>query len=441
MKSLLVLSLSLTVALGKPLLHAEQSPVLTEGTLSHLLGDFVPAKGHVEVENPAPQPVRTPKEGQKPPTPEDQKLTENTVELEVQVKPEVQKKKELEAAEEEEKLVGGGIVELKLEVKPAAAGAEKEAGINVMEEEEAKIESEKEPFESEPDLKVEPEVKVDEASLREAGDVEMQEKLEAAAAEEDQHEDEAQSEEEDETDFKAGSESKVELETQEKEEDVFVSAQEKFDVHMNLDEGREQMETAEWHIDMERPPEGHPFVESQEDDDTLEDDDSVLFEEQEQENEELVMKVNDHLDVSEMEPETVLGEEPGVDQKFQQNVENSPDKEEPLVVQEPRRGDLEEEEEAEESARTNTQTERRFCAGVVVDSKCYEFFRGPEVYKDAEYFCQEHFSGGHLASITSPSVHREVLKLILEQNGSYTRVWVGGYRLDRNHFIWMDESI
>ncbi|RVE70280.1 hypothetical protein OJAV_G00062280 [Oryzias javanicus] len=82
-------------------------------------------------------------------------------------------------------------------------------------------------------------------------------------------------------------------------------------------------------------------------------------------------------------------------------------------------------------------TERRLCAGVVLDSKCSEFFRGPEVYKDAE----EHFSGGHLASITSPSVHLEVLKLILEQNGPYTRVWVGGYRLDRNHFIWMDESI
>ncbi|XP_024118451.2 collectin-11 [Oryzias melastigma] len=137
-----------------------------------------------------------------------------------------------------------------------------------------------------------------------------------------------------------------------------------------------------------------------------------------------------------MEPETVLEEEPDVHQMFQQNSETLPDKVEPLVVQEPRGVDLEEEEEPEK----NPQTERRFCAGVVLDSKCYQFFRGPEIYKDAEYFCQGNFPGGHLASISSPSIHREVLKLILDQNGSYTRVWIGGYRLDRNHFIWMDES-
>ncbi|KAF6717057.1 hypothetical protein FQA47_000133 [Oryzias melastigma] len=349
MKSLLVLSLSLTVALGKPLLHAEQSPALTQGNLSPLLGDFVPAQGHVEVENPAPQPVLTPKEGQKPPAPEDQKLTENMVELEVKVKPEVQKTKELEAAEEEEeKLVGGQIVELKLQVKPAAEGAEKEAELNVMKEEEDKIQPEKEPVESEPDLKVESEVKVDEASLSEPEDVE------AAAAEEDQHEAQAQSEDEDDTDFKVESETKVELETQEKEEEQSESAQEKFDVQMNLDEGREQMETTEWHIDMERPPEvlGHPFVESPEDDDTPEDedDDSVLFGDQEQEDEEL----NNHLDASEMEPETVLEEEPDVHQMFQQNSETLPDKVEPLVVQEPRGVDLEEEEEPEKNPQTES---------------------------------------------------------------------------------------
>ncbi|XP_036065525.1 histone-lysine N-methyltransferase SETD1B isoform X2 [Oryzias melastigma] len=339
MKSLLVLSLSLTVALGKPLLHAEQSPALTQGNLSPLLGDFVPAQGHVEVENPAPQPALTPKEGQKPPAPEDQKLTENMVELEVKVKPEVQKTKELEAAEEEEeKLVGGGIVELKLEVKPAAEGAEKEAELNVMKEEEDKTEPEKEPVESEPGLKEESEVKVDEAT----------------AAEEDQHEAQAQSEDEDDTDFKVESETKVELETQEKEEEQFESAQEKFDVQMNLDEGREQMETTEWHIDMERPPEelGHPLVESPEDDDSLEDedDDSVLFGDQEQEDEEL----NNHLDASEMEPETAVEEEPDVHQMFQQNSEPLPDKDEPLVVQEPRGMDLEEEEEPEKNPQTES---------------------------------------------------------------------------------------
>uniref|UniRef100_A0A3P9KLW3 C-type lectin domain-containing protein n=1 Tax=Oryzias latipes TaxID=8090 RepID=A0A3P9KLW3_ORYLA len=75
-------------------------------------------------------------------------------------------------------------------------------------------------------------------------------------------------------------------------------------------------------------------------------------------------------------------------------------------------------------------TERRFCAGVAPDSKCYQFFKGPKTFKDAEYFCRQHFSEGHLASITSQFINQEVSKLILEQNGSYARVWVGGYRLD-----------
>lgn len=317
----------------------KQSPVVTEGNLSPLLGDSVPAQGHVEVENHAPPPVLTPKKEQKPPSPQDQKLSENMVELEVKVKPEIQKKKEPKSAEEEEagkepkEKLEGGIVELKLEVKPEAKGAEKleiQAGTLVMKEEEAEIESAKEPeVESEPDLKVDLEVKIDEASLIEPEDAVMEEKSEAAATEEDQQEAETQSEDEDDTDFKVESETKVELESQEKEEpeEELTSAQERFEVNMNLDKGSELMETAERHIDMERPQEalGHPFMESPEDDDRLEDedDDTVPFEDQE--DEELLMKKSNHLDerrVLEMEPEAVLGEKLDVHQQvpFPENV-------------------------------------------------------------------------------------------------------------------------
>lgn len=45
-----------------------------------------------------------------------------------------------------------------------------------------------------------------------------------------------------------------------------------------------------------------------------------------------------------------------------------------------------------------------------------------------QFFCQEHFPGGHLASITSLFIHRELMDLILKQNGRYTRTWVGGLR-------------
>ncbi|KAI4806070.1 hypothetical protein KUCAC02_010658 [Chaenocephalus aceratus] len=65
--------------------------------------------------------------------------------------------------------------------------------------------------------------------------------------------------------------------------------------------------------------------------------------------------------------------------------------------------------------------------GVMIEGKCYQFFKEPKKAADAEFFCQDHFSGGHLASISSPHVHREVMNLI-RQNGGLTRTWVGGLR-------------
>lgn len=45
-----------------------------------------------------------------------------------------------------------------------------------------------------------------------------------------------------------------------------------------------------------------------------------------------------------------------------------------------------------------------------------------------QFFCQEHFAGGHLASITSQYIHRKVMSMMLQQNGAYTRTWIGGLR-------------
>ncbi|XP_033984810.1 uncharacterized protein LOC117481284 [Trematomus bernacchii] len=78
--------------------------------------------------------------------------------------------------------------------------------------------------------------------------------------------------------------------------------------------------------------------------------------------------------------------------------------------------------------------------GVMIEGKCHQFFKEPKKAADAEFFCQDHFSGGHLASIPSPHVHREVMNLI-RQNGGLTRTWVGGLRyLETGRFIWLDGS-
>ncbi|XP_074515017.1 uncharacterized protein LOC141782493 isoform X2 [Sebastes fasciatus] len=81
------------------------------------------------------------------------------------------------------------------------------------------------------------------------------------------------------------------------------------------------------------------------------------------------------------------------------------------------------------------------CPGVILEEKCYQFFKEPKRAADAEFFCQEHFAGGHLASITSQHIHREVMNMMLRQNGAYTRTWIGGLRfLETGRFLWLDGS-
>ncbi|KAM7380353.1 hypothetical protein PAMP_003656 [Pampus punctatissimus] len=67
-----------------------------------------------------------------------------------------------------------------------------------------------------------------------------------------------------------------------------------------------------------------------------------------------------------------------------------------------------------------------YCPGVVLGRRCYQFFRSPKNATNAEFYCQTHFPGGHLASITSQYNHRELMNMILQELGVYTRTWVGG---------------
>lgn len=84
--------------------------------------------------------------------------------------------------------------------------------------------------------------------------------------------------------------------------------------------------------------------------------------------------------------------------------------------------------------------ERRSCPGVVLGWKCFQFFQSPKTAADAEFYCQENFPDGHLASITSPVNHNEIMNL-MRQNGGTRRTWVGGLRfLDTGRFIWLDGS-
>lgn len=43
-----------------------------------------------------------------------------------------------------------------------------------------------------------------------------------------------------------------------------------------------------------------------------------------------------------------------------------------------------------------------------------------------QFYCQANFPRGHLASITSQTIHRQVMDLMLQQNWEYTYSWVWG---------------
>ncbi|XP_030614070.1 eosinophil granule major basic protein 1-like [Archocentrus centrarchus] len=159
----------------------------------------------------------------------------------------------------------------------------------------------------------------------------------------------------------------------------------------------------------------------------------------------VVSEVRVELD-QQMEPEPeekhMLDEE-----NFQEHVRLVADPEEEESFMRKRDNVVDEEplmqlyEEPETEGQAVLDEEQRSCPGVVLEGKCYEFFNEPMRAADAEFFCQEKFPGGHLASITSQYIHSELMKLILKKNGTHTRTWVGGLRfLETGRFIWVDGS-
>ncbi|XP_076016605.1 uncharacterized protein LOC143008643 [Genypterus blacodes] len=83
----------------------------------------------------------------------------------------------------------------------------------------------------------------------------------------------------------------------------------------------------------------------------------------------------------------------------------------------------------------------RSSIAVVFEGRFYQYFTQPRTASEAEFFCQRRFPGGHLASITTQEVHRQLMNLMLLTNEAYTRAWVGGLRyLNTGRFIWLDGS-
>ncbi|KAF4108886.1 hypothetical protein G5714_009959 [Onychostoma macrolepis] len=78
------------------------------------------------------------------------------------------------------------------------------------------------------------------------------------------------------------------------------------------------------------------------------------------------------------------------------------------------------------------------CGGVVLQGKCYQFFRKNLNAHQAESHCQSICHNGHLASVASSYIRGEIGKL-MDRNGGRTRAWLGGRRILRTKkFRWLD---
>ncbi|XP_070694542.1 uncharacterized protein [Pempheris klunzingeri] len=243
-----------------------------------------------------------------------------------------------------------------------------------------------------------------------------------------------------------------------------------FHVQMDLEEETETgQELEERHIDMERKHEmvAEPVMELEPLDD---DDDDDMFREVVSNTEQGLMRKRDHV----LDEEPIMQLEPEVREEHQMppSEEYFPNEEARMRIRMERRKQKQRlnylmmEEPGsefvwgEESSsvmdgpvfvRQEVQTPvegegspatwQSYRSCVTHEGKCYQFFKGPKSAPEAEFFCQEHFSGGHLASITSPNIHRELMNMMLAQNGAYTRSWIGGLRyLETGRFIWLDGS-
>ncbi|XP_034742189.1 titin isoform X2 [Etheostoma cragini] len=559
MKTLALLSLSVAVALGMPPFApgVAQNPVLTKEDQSPLLGDFVPAQGHVVVEDPAPQ-FRLGSEKQlEKLAPVSLDMEQSMVESEIKVKPQVGEKKEKTEAKKETD------VKVEQELKPepevkvdleADVAPEENLNPQVMAElkidEKPKVEMEPE-LKDDPDFKVESEVKVepdvqefqvqmnleaetktgweieerhidmegkyemvgkpimeleplddddddnmsvDELSNTELSKVEKsfraafqnqdlvdqplpeQEKgliqersyvldeepiteLETSQDKVDQDVNEMEPEFKDDPDFKVESEVKLEPDVQEE-----------FQVQMNLKAETETDETKERHIDIEGNHEmvGKPIMELE----PLDDDNTELsevekslraaFQNQNPVNHPLPEERGLLMSEMDSDGEPIMELESEDEVLIHQQVmpDASLTKEGPALDiigqpilaleqyfpnEEARMGMEQEQDshmvEGSHHLMMEEPSRESRCSGVILEGKCYQFFKGPKGAADAELFCQGNFPGGHLASVTSQHIHREVMNMMLRQNGALTRTWIGGLQyLQTGRFIWLDGS-
>ncbi|XP_010745550.3 uncharacterized protein si:ch211-160b11.4 [Larimichthys crocea] len=433
MKTLALLSLSLAVALGLPTFvqdEAQNHPDLPQEEQSPLLGDLLPAQGHVVVEDPAPQG----RLGS-----EDQQEKVAQVKEEPEVKPESEVKKDPEVEPDLEVKVEPE-VKLEPEVKK---DPEVEPDLEVKVEPEVEPEPEvKEEPEVEPDLevKVEPEVEP-ESEIKVEPEVEPEPQLE------------------DVSNFMAVSE---EAEPEMNPEDEAVrEVEEKFKVQMSLEPETETgQQLVKRHVDMETISHEvmvEPIMELE----PLDDDDNMLgndleLSEKQRNFEEPIMELEPETRQEEVIPEAAVMEEgPALDingQPMPPLEEYFPNEEARMelssIMDQPESEYLREEEPLpyEEPAlmrqeQDNQASGLRSCPGVSYEGKCYEFFRGPKKAVDAEFFCQQQFHGGHLASITSRNIHAKIMNMMSQQYGRSTRTWVGGLRyLDSGRFVWLDGS-
>ncbi|XP_047226953.1 C-type lectin domain-containing protein 161 [Girardinichthys multiradiatus] len=468
MKTLVLLFVGATVVLGMP--HVKQNPVAGEENQPPVAGDRIPIQGHVVVEHPAPQVLLSPKDKQENTAPAEQKQEANEAELETKEKQDVKEVQEMNA-ELEVKVEE----ELKPEQEPAPEASVEGEAIMEPGVESVLIE--------EPDFKVESEDKVKVEGLPQYELEEEEDKVDP--------------------DFMMQSgvrlDTDVQMDLEPEEAPVVNEAPETFQAQVDVDrEIDPEMEVEERHIDMEGKllpimeleplddgdvpgeevsntglsEEEMAFREAFQEQDTVaeyvpeeeeeEEEDKVDGEEDFQEQKE--NHVADEQEIPELQPELtgeknpedipnamVLDEEliDPVPQQMMLLSENYFPEEEAgmeMYVNNKRAPEPFSEEPGMEDeglpmmigGDTYRQGER-YCPGVITDGKCYQFYKEPKTYEDAEFFCQEQFSGGHLASIISQHVHQVLMQLI-EESGGYTRTWVGGRRLDSDRFVWLDGS-
>ncbi|XP_023147638.1 pinin [Amphiprion ocellaris] len=394
MKILVLLSLSFAVALGMPASPpgVPQSPDMPKEEQSPLLGDSVPVQGHVEVENPAPQARLSSTEQQEKLAAVDVKQSKSPLEAQPEVK----------------------VEEAGTEVKVKSEG-------EVQEKSEAWQEVQVEPdVKEEPKLKAEPEAGVELEAQAKPED-EVEEKSETEQEVQVEPKDQVEPEVEANPDFKMESDIQMEPPLLDEESEVEESLRAAF---LNPDlavepQPEEEDQKGNYVPDEELEPE---MIEESFENQYIRPDDASLEELQQLDLMEQQMALsenyypNEGARMEEAGPEFMAEEDRPV---FDEQTEGAGRR----FLPNPERKEL------------------SYCTGVVFEEKCYQFFREPRRFADAEFFCQNQFIGGHLASITSPRIHRDVMDLMQTTIGTQTRTWVGGLRfLDTGRFVWLDGS-